>query len=419
MNNFIYKEEYKYLTNVCLNLTDACNLACRYCFVEQHPHYMTLDTAKAAVDWLFDNLKIKKENKQANENSKVGITFFGGEPTLLWDEIIVPLTYYLEEKYNNMFDLNITTNGTLLSNERIQFLKDHKIYPLLSIDGAETTQNYNRPCQTKNKNSFDLVQANITKLLKEFPNTTFRSTVIPATVNHMFENYLFAEFMGFNSIYMTPNNREKWTTDEYQDLANQLKLIFDYRIEQFNANVTPITASFIDNAFENVLLSDIETYNGRYECPNINHSIYRCGLGTGLGSIAYDGNIYGCQEQPSKDDKNIFLIGNIFNGGIDKNKHSKLLKKYWERTQPKCENENGCLNCKLQNICTKFSCPSTSWDLFKNFHIISYTHCMWLNMLNQYCIDTMKILVDKNNQTFKEYLDNNCNFKKYWKEEEN
>ena len=34
MNNFIYKEEYKYLTNVCLNLTDACNLACRYCFVE-------------------------------------------------------------------------------------------------------------------------------------------------------------------------------------------------------------------------------------------------------------------------------------------------------------------------------------------------------------------------------------------------
>ena len=30
---FEYKEEYSKLTNVCLNLTDSCNLACRYCFV--------------------------------------------------------------------------------------------------------------------------------------------------------------------------------------------------------------------------------------------------------------------------------------------------------------------------------------------------------------------------------------------------
>jgi len=56
MKEFEYKEYYKYLTNVMLNVTDDCNLACRYCFVEQHPHYMTLDTAKAAVDWQYNNL---------------------------------------------------------------------------------------------------------------------------------------------------------------------------------------------------------------------------------------------------------------------------------------------------------------------------------------------------------------------------
>lgn len=31
---FEYKEEYGWLANICLNVTDACNLACRYCFVE-------------------------------------------------------------------------------------------------------------------------------------------------------------------------------------------------------------------------------------------------------------------------------------------------------------------------------------------------------------------------------------------------
>jgi len=30
---FEYLEWYKYPTNVVLNLTDNCNLACRYCFV--------------------------------------------------------------------------------------------------------------------------------------------------------------------------------------------------------------------------------------------------------------------------------------------------------------------------------------------------------------------------------------------------
>ena len=55
---FHYEERWKYLTNICLNVTDACNLACRYCFVEQHPHFMTLQTAMDAADWLYKNLQI-------------------------------------------------------------------------------------------------------------------------------------------------------------------------------------------------------------------------------------------------------------------------------------------------------------------------------------------------------------------------
>ena len=57
--DFEYKEEYKYLTNICLNLTDACNCECKYCFVEQQPHYMTYEVAQAAVDFIVENLKKK------------------------------------------------------------------------------------------------------------------------------------------------------------------------------------------------------------------------------------------------------------------------------------------------------------------------------------------------------------------------
>lgn len=34
-----------------LNLTNACNLACRYCFVEQHPDMISLQVAKDAADF--------------------------------------------------------------------------------------------------------------------------------------------------------------------------------------------------------------------------------------------------------------------------------------------------------------------------------------------------------------------------------
>ena len=65
---FKYKEEYGWFTSACLNVTDACNLACRYCFVEQHPHYMTLETAKKCVDFLISN--IDKRVKKFGEKRK-------------------------------------------------------------------------------------------------------------------------------------------------------------------------------------------------------------------------------------------------------------------------------------------------------------------------------------------------------------
>jgi len=34
MENFIYKDEYKLLNNAIINVTDDCNLQCKYCFTE-------------------------------------------------------------------------------------------------------------------------------------------------------------------------------------------------------------------------------------------------------------------------------------------------------------------------------------------------------------------------------------------------
>jgi uncharacterized protein len=99
---------------------------------------MPLEVATAAVDYLYSNLQ--KKRKLVNDSSLQGmINFFGGEPMLCYDTIIVPLVDYIEKTYPNDFKLGITTNGMLLNKERIDFLYDHNIIPLLSMDGDRET----------------------------------------------------------------------------------------------------------------------------------------------------------------------------------------------------------------------------------------------------------------------------------------
>lgn len=415
MAEFIYKEKYKYLTNVCLNLTDACNLACRYCFVEQHPHFMTYDIAKDAVDWLINNLHIKKQNGWCSKDEKVFITYFGGEPTLLWDEIIVPLTIYIKENYKDEVYLSITTNCTLLNKERIDFLKQYSIFPLCSVDGEKETQDYNRPCHD-GSSSFDKLIDNILYIKKVFPYSTFRSTIIPETADQLFKNYIFAEFLGFNSYFATPNSREIWSEEDIEVLKEQLQLIFEYRLKQFQDNIKPMDASFLNDVFTEILKRDITVSAQIHTKPLIRPGVERCGLGTSSGSISYDGTIYGCQEQPSKDEKNIFLIGNIYSG-IDVDKHIKLLEEYNKEGYAFCEKPELCENCYFKTICHGYNCPSGAWDTYKNFKENSYVNCIWLQTIFKYSVITMKILKEENNELFNIYLNNDCNYNSYFKEE--
>lgn len=405
------------LSNACLNLTDDCNLRCVYCFVEQHPHYMTLQTAKDAVDFLVGNLRKKKNLGQIASDGRSAITFFGGEPMLCFSSVIQPLVSYIEEKYPNETNLSMTTNGTLLNEERVKWLKDHNIPILLSIDGAPETQNINRPCKNSLCNSADQVLKNIPYILKEFPQTTFRSTIYQETVDHTFENYLFAQYLGFRNIFMMPNCRDPWTYEQADILYQEYEKIYDYIIECFRNGVQPIYCATINNSFEQVLKHDIAVVNDTLKKTATRRPTTRCGLGTSFGSISYDGSIYGCQEQDSKDHKSFFYIGDIYNG-INKELHQRLLDEYGKEAFSTCEDPGYCENCPLQTQCHIFACPSTTWDLYQDFHQDSKIHCFWIRTMFDQAVRAMNILVAEDNQTFKDYLYIHCNFKNYWKEEE-
>lgn len=399
-----YEDRFQYLTNICLNLTDDCNLHCRYCFVEQHPHYMTYKVAKDATDWIYKNLQIKKELNYIPQDEMGSINFFGGEPTLMWDSIIVPLTKYIKTNYLNDIYLGITTNGTLLTDERIQFLKDNNIGLLLSIDGGPNTQNWNRPCKDNQLKSFDLVSKNIPKLLENFPNTTFRATIDQSSVNTVFESYLWAEKLGFNNMFQIPNEREPWTQQNIDILKEEIKKIYYYNLQCFlNNKIPPVRYELMSRSFEYIKWIDEQRClkNSLY-CGDKNCN--RCGLGVNYGSISYDGTIYGCQEQDSKSTSEIFKLGNIYTGGIDVKRHQHLTNLYSKQGIITCEDNSLCNNCKMRLRCVDDCCPSISHDVFKNFNTKSKVNCIFYQTLIDNALVLMKILVPQNNKAFEVYL---------------
>lgn len=124
------------ITNAIVNLTDQCNLRCPYCFTCHSSRRGSLEVLKDTAKFMI------AEQERTGVNREKTIAFFGGEPMLEFDSLIVPFTHWLEDtgiKKDYNFDLCITTNGTLFTKERIDFLWAHNIGPLLSIDGNKVT----------------------------------------------------------------------------------------------------------------------------------------------------------------------------------------------------------------------------------------------------------------------------------------
>jgi uncharacterized protein len=362
---------------------------------------MTLDTAKKAVDFMVNNFK--KAEELGYGQKEINLTYFGGEPTLCWDSIIIPLTKYIKENYKDIFSLNMTTNGTLLNEERIKFLKDNEIHILLSCDGPPEVQDYNRPCRNGEKSS-ELVEKNIPLILEAFPHTTFRATINQDNCDKLFDSYVYAIRQGFTNAFFCPNCRESWSAENIEKLKKEVHKIFTYMALSYSNDSTVMRFVPIDRIFNTILTRDLEIFTNQPMNIDTTRNPYRCGLGSGSASISYDGKIFGCQEQDSRDTNDYFYIGDIFTG-IDIEKHSKILKDYQEKGIMKCEKEEKCEECVLRRVCIHDNCPSVAYDLFKDFKIRPEIDCEWHKMLFEDAITVMKMMKQENNMLFKEYLD--------------
>lgn len=344
---------------------------------------MTLQTAKDAADFLAGNAK----------GGHASINFFGGEPMLMWDKIIVPLTHYIRKKYGSDFQLSMTSNGTLIDHTRAEFMRDNEIGLLFSMDGDRATQDLNRP-RRDGGSSYDTLEDKIPIILEYFPGVMFRSTVTPATSGNMYQDMMFAEERGFKEFFTMPNCFEAW--EETDTLRCQLRLYSNHYIDSLRRGTTPIFFTQMEKHFRKILSRNADIEEDRHRTSPNCRACGKCGLGSGeYAGININGDVVACQELFSHCD-GYFTIGNIYTG-IRDDLRKNLVDEY-DKT-PAIGDD--CQNCPLDRICDG-GCVANNYLLSGDIHKVPAIYCEWERMLFNEAVYIMTVLGEEENKSFGE-----------------
>jgi radical SAM protein with 4Fe4S-binding SPASM domain len=163
--------------------TRACNLACVYCdFGATHEpqNMMSLELARAAVDWYLD--LVCRSGKD-----KAEIHFFGGEPFCAPDVIDVAVyRAKARAKERGLFlRFEVATNGAF-DERRCQWVADHLDTVVLSLDGPAEVHDHHRPCRG-GQGSYALVARNALTLSEGPAELCLRACITRDTVDRMEE----------------------------------------------------------------------------------------------------------------------------------------------------------------------------------------------------------------------------------------
>ena len=375
------------ITSVFLTLTEKCNLACEYCFVNHSARDITYEIAKDSVDFLVANAKIAKVVPSIN--------FFGGEPLLKWNEIIVPLTLYIREELKIPFRLSMTSNCLLMTREKLEFMKKYNIGLLFSFDGDKETQDINRPLRN-GMGSFDLLKDKIPMILEYYPSMTFRATISNLTVQHTFDNMMFAVNNNYDNLFFIPNVFAEWTDEQKQHLKTEIHKFSDFYIERIRQG-NRIRFTNLEEQIRKITAINSAICNMSFRKGFSNKACGKCGLGaTRHGAIGVDGKIYGCQEMVSnKEISNVFEIGDIYNG-IDHDKRANLVNKF---NCSKIQYE-ACKTCKLAYVCDG-GCVANNFIQNGDINKMTPMLCFYHQVLLEEAIYICNVLGKERNSYFK------------------
>ena len=331
----------KSVNQITLEVTQDCNLDCRYClYGKAYPinrkktkDSMTASIALDIIEYFWDLIK----NRSKKE---ITISFYGGEPILEIELImkVIEKTYSLFQEWK--IDFGITTNGTLLNEKNINILNKNNIKLLISLDGPKYIHDKNR-VYPNGRGSFLRIKRNIDELFnnhKGYYRSSVGYSVVWAPGNSLCEMADYFEDEVFSKNKFDLSQPVSMNTTYYQDKGTYL----GPAIKDFNNLIERIEAKKRNNEitsfFENTVYNDpINILLGR---RNASVMFGACLFNEKL-YITSNGTIHICHMMNPT-----FPIGDVFNG-LD---YQRMLAIYEEYRNVI---ETNCLSCDLKYLCRR------------------------------------------------------------------
>ncbi|WP_339101622.1 radical SAM/SPASM domain-containing protein [Candidatus Enterococcus clewellii] len=354
----------KVLSRLAINITNSCNLECKYCYANggnyhSDEHIMKEETLKTTLDKFFSYYDYIQN-----------IQLFGGEPLMSIRNMEIVCDYV--KKINNTQDrktsIGLVTNGTLINKKFIDLVKKHDLFVTVSFDGHRLVNDINR-IYSNGRGTSQVIIDKVSYLKNE--------TNQPGTIE-----------VTYNKSH-TDNNV---TVKECVDTCN--KLFGDIPIHLVPAGGTPEDNFVLDSNTHLIdSVDDIfdEWDDGMTSYSLINRIVqalvskqgndgYICDAGIGTLSVGADGGIYPCFMFTDNKDH---LLGDINDEALLSSKKAyniltNLEKFNNKKKNPKCQSCfmntmcNGCLGLNELNSGQIDKLSETDCDMHKKMaeHII-------------------------------------------------
>lgn len=190
LNRDVVLNNIRNLSQITFEVTDACNLHCKYCgYGEMYGGYDKREDKRLPVGVAYRILEYWHEQWRHSDSvgKKTYISFYGGEPLLNMDFIRAVVEWVEAHPLPQCdFEFTMTTNAVLL-HRYIDYLVEHRFHILVSLDGNKANNGYR--VDFDGHSSFDRVFEHVKAVQRNYPE-------------------YFDKYISFNSVLHNLNDYE-------------------------------------------------------------------------------------------------------------------------------------------------------------------------------------------------------------------
>lgn len=317
------------ISSISLNIMQACNMSCGYCYADEgrfggRPRTMTADVARAAVDRLIAD---------AEPGTDLVLGYMGGEPLLARD-VLHEVTRYAARAARDAghrIRFSVTTNLTVARPEDARLFAEFPFTVAVSVDGDQRQHDAVRRMRD-GSSSYERLRQGLAVLERHGRprHLAARVTVTPQTrallpaLEHLIG--LGFDEVGFAAVLVSPNPALAFAPEDFP--------AFLARMTECGRTALRELAAGRRYPFGNFETAMHEIHRG-------SHRPYPCGAGAAYLSANADGALFACHRLI---DDPAFAMGSIQGGPDNAARSSHLARSHVDLMEP-------CRTCWARYLC--------------------------------------------------------------------